>query len=159
MKGIDLGQAISAVANIGVIVGIVFLVVELRQNNEVLALQVQSEDRARVSGIIELVVANPEYADLMVKDASALTESERNRLMFLGIRMIVNFEELYTDFVSGRITEDEATRRVVSIWERDADYGVRLAWPVTKSRYSPEFIAWIETIMDRQPAAVPVGER
>ena len=34
MKKIDLGQAIGILANVGVIAGIVFLGMELRQNNE-----------------------------------------------------------------------------------------------------------------------------
>jgi hypothetical protein len=38
MKKIDLGQAIQ-VANVGVIVGIVFLGVEIHQNNEVMGQQ------------------------------------------------------------------------------------------------------------------------
>jgi len=37
MKKIDLGQAINTLANLGVIAGIVFLAVEIRQNNELLA--------------------------------------------------------------------------------------------------------------------------
>ena len=143
---LDVDQTVSVIANLGIIVGIVFLVLELRQNNEVLELQMQSENRARVTAIAELVVDNPEYADLMAKDVSELTESEGNRLTFLGIRMILNFNELYTDYVSGRITEEEAKRRVTSIWERQADYGVKLAWPVTKSRYEPDFIEWLESI-------------
>jgi len=155
MKKIDLGQTITVLANIGVIIGIVFLVLELQQNREVLELQLQSENRARVSEMIDLVVENPEYADLMAKDVGDLTDSERRRLTFLGIRMILNFNELYTDFVSGRITEDEAIRRVRPIWDRDEDYGVRLAWPVTKSRYSPDFIQWLEsiTVNERTPIA------
>lgn len=150
MNKIDVGQALTVLANVGVIVGIVFLVVELQQNNEVLELQLQSENRARVSEVIELVVENPEYVDLMTKDRSELTASEQNRLSFLGIRMIVNFEELYTDFRSGRITEEEAIRRVTSIWERDLDYGVRLAWPFTRSRYGPDFIEWLEANTTRR---------
>jgi hypothetical protein len=39
MKKIEVGQAISILANFGVIVGIVFLAIEIRQNNQQLALQ------------------------------------------------------------------------------------------------------------------------
>ena len=34
MKKIDVGQTMSVVANFGVLIGIVFLVIELRQNNQ-----------------------------------------------------------------------------------------------------------------------------
>ena len=37
MKKIDLGQTITILANVGVIAGIVFLAIELRQNNEYMA--------------------------------------------------------------------------------------------------------------------------
>ncbi len=37
MKKIDLGQTITILANVGVVAGIVFLAVELRQNNEFMA--------------------------------------------------------------------------------------------------------------------------
>lgn len=140
----DLGQTINTLANVGVIAGIIFLAFELQQNNEVLELQAQSENRARVNAMVEIVVNNPEYADLMVKDEGALTDSERNRLTFLGIRMLLNFEELYRDFALGRIEENEAIRRTRPIWERDANYGVRLAWPTYKPRADPLFIEWME---------------
>ncbi len=39
MKKIDLGQAVTVLANVGVIAGIVFLGMELQQNNELLAAQ------------------------------------------------------------------------------------------------------------------------
>ncbi len=39
MKKIDLGQTITILANVGVIAGIVFLAVELRQNNTLMAAQ------------------------------------------------------------------------------------------------------------------------
>ena len=94
----------------------------------------------------------------MVKEESELTDAERNRLTFLGIRMILNFEELYRDFALGRIEEEEAIRRVRAIWERDADYGVRLAWPTTKPRVDPRFAEWLETITSREAGGQPTIE-
>ncbi len=41
MKNIDLGRTLSVLANLGVITGIVFLGVELRQNNELLVKEAQ----------------------------------------------------------------------------------------------------------------------
>jgi hypothetical protein len=42
MKRIDLGQAISVPANLGVIAGIVFLALELQQNNELLGAEARA---------------------------------------------------------------------------------------------------------------------
>ncbi len=43
MKKIELGQTIAILANVGVIAGILFLAIELRQNNEALGLQARLE--------------------------------------------------------------------------------------------------------------------
>ncbi len=43
MKKIELGQTIAILANVGVIAGILFLAIELRQNNEALGLQSRLE--------------------------------------------------------------------------------------------------------------------
>ena len=43
MKNNDLGQAISILANVGEITGIVFLAFELQQNNEALGLQARHQ--------------------------------------------------------------------------------------------------------------------
>jgi len=45
MNKIDLGQTIVILANVGVIAGIVFLAVEIRQNNRI----VQAQTRAQIA--------------------------------------------------------------------------------------------------------------
>jgi hypothetical protein len=42
MKKIDLGQTITILANVGVIAGIVFLAIELQQNNALLETEIRS---------------------------------------------------------------------------------------------------------------------
>ena len=58
MKKIDLGQSITMLANIGVIAGIVFLAVELQQNNELLRVEVEL---SRNAGIAEPFIGCPLY--------------------------------------------------------------------------------------------------
>ena len=68
MKKLDLGQTITILANLGVIAGIVFLGIELQQNNEALGLQVRLERentlRQGLSGRLEnsdVIRAESEY--------------------------------------------------------------------------------------------------
>jgi len=145
LKKFDLGQTINTLANIGVIAGIVFLVVELQQNNEVQRLQYEAEERARVSGAVELVVNNPDYSELLGKDESELSQAERTRLIALGVTMLLNFENLYEDMTVGRVTQAEAVRRLRPIWRRETfNYGVPLAWETFKDRSDPGFVQWME---------------
>lgn len=61
MKKIDLGQTIQILANVGVIAGIVFLAIELQQNNE---LQRSSSRQALLDHDLSLVENGMAYADL-----------------------------------------------------------------------------------------------
>jgi hypothetical protein len=145
MKKQDVGQAISILANIGVIAGILFLGLELRQNNQLLELQAESENRVRVNSIVELVIDNPDLSELMAKVPADLTPVEQDRLGTLGIRMLLNFEDLYRDLERGNPELDEAVRRLRTVWCRDRlNYGVRIAWDSYKPRAAPAFIEWME---------------
>ena len=67
MKKIDLGLTISILANVGVIAGIVFLALELQQNNSLLAAQARREqlDARTAAGSVEL--NNPDVARVTYK--------------------------------------------------------------------------------------------
>ena len=145
MKKIDLGQTITILANIGVIAGIVFLAFELGQNNDLLELQIESEDRARVNSMVELVINNPDLSELMAKDPDGLTLVERDRLRTLGIRMLLNFEDVYRDVQSGNTPLEEGIRRLRTVWWRERlNYGAPLAWESYIPRADPAFIQWME---------------
>ena len=150
MKKIDLGQTITILANDGVIAGIGFLAYELRQNKEVLQLQVEGERRERVNSMVELVINNPDYLELMAKDESELSEIERDRLVALGFRLLLNNEDLYRDVTLGRISSEEAIRAVGSAWCREKlNFGAPLAWDTSKSRADPGFVDWMtEYVID-----------
>ena len=68
MKKLDLGQSIGILANVGVIAGMLFLAVELRQNNE---LMTDEAERSRAESMREswaLLADNDELAVIMVKE-------------------------------------------------------------------------------------------
>lgn len=136
----------AVLANIGVIAGIVFLGLELRQNNELLALQSESENRARVNSMVEIVINNPDLSELMAKAPSELTQVEGDRLRALGIRMLLNFEDVFIDFGRGLVSSEEAIRRLRTVWCRERlNYGAPLAWESYRPRADPEFVQWFES--------------
>ena len=78
MKKIDLSQAITILANMGVIAGIVFLGYELRQNNRFLELQERYTFMHNVTEFNEFTASNDEIAGLLIRspDGSPLSEDE-----------------------------------------------------------------------------------
>lgn len=145
MKKVDLGQTINTLANIGVIAGILFLGMELQQNNEALEFQSSSERDDRRNAILEVVLAHPEYIDLMTKDEQQLSAGERDRLVMLGIRTLLNYESYYEDMVRGTVSAEETARVLRSIyWRPRLNYGLSIAWDTFASRADPEFVEWME---------------
>ena len=71
MKKIDLGQAISMFANIGVIAGIVFLAFEIRQNTEALETEMRFYQNERQTEVIEGVFRNPHLVAAVAAESTA----------------------------------------------------------------------------------------
>ena len=67
MKKIDLGQTITILANVGVIAGIVFLAVELQQNNEMIRGQTRSQLARDVIDLFETNRNDGTYADIQLR--------------------------------------------------------------------------------------------
>jgi len=147
MKKIDLGQMITILANIGVIAGIVFLALELRQNNELLLAEasyaqfnVQRERRNRhienTGGIAEILRKS--------QQGIALTDLEEFRRTVLYEDLLEawrwEFRELQADRLPDSVMDFGNARNV---WQGNpglADYVES-----RKSRFSPDFLVFIES--------------
>ena len=108
MKKIDLGQTIAILANLGVIAGIVFLAIEVRQNSEALGVQARL-DRQNVRRSIQTrTVDNLELARTLLKARSGetLTSVERFVLDEEILFRILNWEMVFHDVRDGLLDDD-----------------------------------------------------
>ena len=67
MKKIDFGQMFAILANVGVLVGIVFLAVEIQQNSEALGVQARQDRQNVRRSIMTRTVDNPELGRALYK--------------------------------------------------------------------------------------------
>jgi len=105
MTKINLGQTIQILANLGVIVGIVFLVIELRQNNAVLGAQARaSRTQVRLDGL-QATANNPELlrAYLKLRDGEALTAMDQMLIEVDTARILTTMQYVYGEFQAGLI--------------------------------------------------------
>jgi hypothetical protein len=145
MRKIEVGRFVTILANIGVISGIVFLGYELRQNNQQLELDSRVQADSRRNAVIGVVIGNPYLVDLLGKETEQLNQQERDKLVLLGIMMLMNWEEQYRDVIAGRMSRAEAIRAQHAIYSRARlNYGVPLAWQTYKVRADPGFIEWMQ---------------
>ena len=151
MKKIDLGQTLNTLANAGVIAGIVFLAVELNQNNELLELEAKTTLTEYLQNGWDRISTDPEMADLFIKDRNGeeLTESEEFRLNAFWMGYLIRFEFQFQHFPESRARMD-SLRRI------NAAYGsFRRTWNGNtdgsrsggKDNFSPEFVQFIDGIV------------
>ena len=83
MKKIDLGQIITILANVGVVIGLVFLTLEIRQNNAQMRAQGAYSINQSVETLNQAIYSDKEFADLLhrgEKSFNDLDPVEQSRL-------------------------------------------------------------------------------
>jgi hypothetical protein len=109
MKKVDIGQVIAVTANMGVIAGIVFLALELQQNNRFLSAQAQFNILQNRSVGTSALAESPESAEFWAKvnRGEELNDSESLRVQAYAIRAILNWEWEYGQYQEGNIGRDK----------------------------------------------------
>ena len=153
MKKIDLGQAITILANMGVIAGIVFLGIELRQNNELLSAEARATRLSVRLNENQLPIENPDLANALIKHrhGDELTEHEQLVLDRYMETILVVFQNVVIEAQRGLIDEQSIpidswrnlfSGRALSIpgyWPDLSDY-----WEASKLGFDPAFVQWME---------------
>ena len=153
MKKFDLGQLVTILANVGVIAGIVFLAIELRQNNELMVEEARANRVNLRQADTTLVLENPELGRALIKHRNdeELTDHESLLVTLYIDFVLVNFQNEYLDTVRGLSDEDdlpvetwrlnfgldrvpEGFVHMRDYWERNKDLG---GW-------DEQFVRWME---------------
>jgi hypothetical protein len=151
MKKIDLSQIINALPNIGVIVGIIFLVFELRQ------IQEQGEAQANYNffnsvntGITE-ATTSPYLAGVIAKVISNgdLTEAEAVSGQFWLISILLLWEYGWSEMEAGRYDLDQYNiGEKISTWNNLS--ALRELWVDQQPGLNPGFVAFMqENVIDQ----------
>ena len=149
MKKIDLGQRISILANLGVIAGIVFLGIEVRQNNDALNSQSRGAWVDRRVEVTHMLALNPELLGVVMKATKGeepLTELEQERVRLIGKRTLVVFALQFDEMQLGRLLEDEVRGLQSNVYHsRGNNFGVPRVWEQYKvQEANPEYVIWFE---------------
>jgi hypothetical protein len=147
MKKIDVGQAVQILANVGVIAGIAFLVVEIDQNNEALTIQTRlvREGITRDSVVRRLDNMDLVRATTKARAGEALTDEENFLLNELNGAVLVDRLMIYQQVQDGLLPP---TAIPVAAWR--FTFHVQYprmseSWEYYKEAYfPPSFIQWYE---------------
>ena len=84
MKKIDLGQTIGILANVGVLIGIVLLVLELHQNRDMMRAQTRNEISRGAMDLLVTGATSEPLASVMVRANAGENLSAEENFMFLN---------------------------------------------------------------------------
>ena len=138
----DLGQAISVLANIGVIAGIIFLAVEIHQNNDQLEAQARQniyDMQAEIQR--DFFRNNGGLADLYVKDATGegLAVVEAARLGSYRTHLIRTMAFIFRE--DSELANDSVDWMATLF----AGPGMTELWGAVRDNHDAEFVNFIET--------------
>lgn len=146
MKKIDLAQSITILANVGVIAGIVFLGVELRQNNALMDVSVRDARNQRIYDFSSEVYSVPGLAEAIQKSLNGepLTDVEDLKLFARNLRLLRGFEAQYAENIQGTGFIDAETWKIYFNEGGSRNPPIYKDWDEIKIVLSPGFVQFIE---------------
>ena len=111
LKKLDLGQTISVLANIGVIAGIIFLAIELRQNSEELSAQTRADRLANRQRYSEVILENEGLLASIARAEARepLSQVDDFRLYYMGRMVLLGWQSTYREVQQGFIDSEAIT--------------------------------------------------
>jgi hypothetical protein len=146
MKQIDLSQTIGVLANLGVIAGIVFLAIELQQNNELLGSQARTARAAVAIDSANTRVTTPELWRALMKDehGEPLSAEEEYLIGIWYWGILQRFQYVYGEYEAGLIEDADIP---VGDWQAFfVDGGVmeKLWHDIAETHFRPDFVEFME---------------
>ena len=139
MKKIDLGQIFGILANLGVIAGIVFLAVELGQNNELMAAEARFNRLSIATESMTILAENPDLAEFLLRAnaSEALAPHEQARLDYYLVRTFFNMQWTYNE-VPESLYPIERWRAVMNEPARQR------SWEAHKAELSTAYVEFVD---------------
>lgn len=157
-----IGEIIGAVA---VVVSLIYLAVQIRQNTEQIAHSIEASRVAALernvqagNRIREIIILNPEVADLLLaglRGFGALAERERLRFEFLVRNIMAEFQGAYIRYFSTSNDPEHLVGMAATLDRMLANPGFRECIAKREFDWRPEFQAFV----DERMAAVEAAAR
>lgn len=143
-----MNHVVSMVANLGVIAGIIFLAIEVRQNTSTLEAQMRFNHSERATEMTEEIIRSPHFNDARFKFAHGelLSPQEDGILRADAFRMFDSWQYIWGEVQRGIMPEDVMTDWG-SIFRSDEVYDSNVYahyWDSIGKRMRPEFRTWME---------------
>ena len=132
-------QIMGVFANVGVLLGIIFLAIELQQNNALMETRARAEFADRATSTMSLVAANPQLAEIMARPLAELSAGEQLQRRHFFLRFMKNLEFLFLE------SNDISELPIVGWRHGFQDSDNLQMWEVSKQSFKQRFVEFVET--------------
>ena len=141
-------QLVTIAANLGVIAGLVFLAMEIRQNNKFLAAQARYALRQYRSDIADSLM-QPHVLEATHKWARGepITPEEKSVGLMVAIKIVELWEWQYGEYAAGMLRKDELPVGAWRLWFHDQGpfpVPVREIYEMRKAVFNADFVRFFE---------------
>jgi hypothetical protein len=138
-----LNSWLTLLANLGVLLGIFFLAIELRQNNELMEAEARFNRVSVSREAFNIQSTNRELAEIIVKanNNEPLTEVELFRFESSQMRLLINMEWIFRELPADSPERAYVERVMASALSHKLRRQIFLE---NIDRFDPEFVIWIE---------------
>ena len=138
-------------ANIGVLVGIALLVVELEQNREMIRAQTRNDISQQVANRLLAVSSNTQLANVKLgaETGRELTENEEHQYYLFLTATLRDWENIHYQYRHGLfdVNEYDAEKNTWRLLV-NKNKAFDSHWCQNQPRFSPEFAAELESLLD-----------
>ena len=151
----DVGQALNIIANIGVLAGIIFVAVEIRQNNHLLEAQARYSLRQYRSDIADTIMT-PHVLEATHKYAGgeSLTPMDRSAALMTALKVIELWEWQHGEYVAGMLRRETLPVDSWRLWyhgKGQSPVPIQEIWELRKRVMNPVFVRFFEeNVVERQ---------
>ncbi len=138
-----LNSWLAVLANLGVLIGIFFLAIELRQNNELMEAEARFNRVSASKEAYNIRSTNGELAEIHVKvnKSQPLTDVELYRFESSHMRFLINMEWIFREMPEDSTDRKYAERRLASALSNNLRRSIYLK---RIDDFDPDFVSWIE---------------
>lgn len=160
MNGQSWTQWLTLAANGGVLVGLLLVLLQLRQNRDLMRAQVRHDLAEGIVDLLAAVAGNAQLAGVLRRGAlgESLTPDERFQFEFRGNALFRYWEDVHYQFRQGLYDQVEYSSQKAAFRATLAgNVGLVAYWREVRALYSPRFAAELDDLLPAPPAQAPVS--
>jgi hypothetical protein len=130
-------------SNIAVLIGVVFVALEIRQNNDLMEAEARFNKVSVSRDAWQAMAENAEYADLLVRArrGEELSETDEFRATASTMRYLVNMDWMYRELP---LDSPERNYLQQSLTSASTNPMFLRIWDAQKNYFSPAFVEWVD---------------